>query len=98
MTLIALEIPKEVKAFLVGEKRMYINGEWVESQSKNLYESLNPATNEVIARVHAGNEKDVDMAVKAARAAFSDWKKTSPNERAAKLFKLADLMERDADI
>jgi len=98
MTITQKTYPQAVSEFLVDTKLMYINGQWVPSSANKTYYSINPATNEVIATIYEGDATDVDLAVKAARAAFATWKKTAPIERAAKLNKLADLVERDADI
>ncbi len=60
----------------------------------------NPATGEVLCQVPAGTVADVDRAVRAARQAFDDsaWSRTRPRERQNLLWKLAGLMERDADL
>ncbi len=60
----------------------YINGEWVPSQGSGTLEVVNPATEEVIATVPAGNAADVDAAVAAARAAFEGWSTTDVDTRA----------------
>lgn len=74
--------------------KMFIGGEWVASSSKAMHDVINPATEKVIARVPKGNATDVNRAVKAARKAFeNDWKHTTAAERAALLWKLADLVE-----
>ncbi|EWQ19604.1 hypothetical protein Q184_02328, partial [Staphylococcus aureus M1182] len=46
--------------------KQYINGEWVESNSNETIEVINPATEEVIGKVAKGNKADVDKAVEAA--------------------------------
>lgn len=51
-------------------RKLYINGEWVDSVHDEWIEIENPATHEIIAKVPRGNKEDVDKAVKAARAAF----------------------------
>ena len=51
--------------------KMFINGEWVDSESKKTFKSLNPENNEPWAEVPEASEKDVDKAVKAAQEAFS---------------------------
>src|SRR5918992_2275941 len=74
---------------------MYIDGEAVESSSGEWLDVENPATGEVIGRVPAGTEADVDRAVAAARAAFEDgrWRKMWLPERVAIMEKLADLID-----
>jgi malonate-semialdehyde dehydrogenase (acetylating)/methylmalonate-semialdehyde dehydrogenase len=71
----------------------YINGEWVESTSTTFGDVWNPARGEKIARVAYGTKADVDLAVKAARAAFTEWRATPPLSRARYLFRLKDAFE-----
>ncbi|KAG5361033.1 Potassium-activated aldehyde dehydrogenase [Yarrowia sp. B02] len=78
---------------------LFINGEFVASKSGKTFETVNPTTEEVICSVSEADEDDVNAAVDAAHAAFRTWGfKTAPSARAAALFKLADLIERDLDI
>jgi NAD-dependent aldehyde dehydrogenases len=63
--------------------KMFINGEWVDSESKRTFETLNPEHNEPWAVVPEASAKDVDNAVKAAQKAFeSEWPILLPRERA----------------
>ena len=80
-------------------KRMYIDGEWVLAESGKTRDSINPANSEVIAQVTEGSVAEVDRAVAAAKKAFYEgpWGSTPAVERAALLFKLADLIEANAD-
>ena len=55
-------------------KKLLINGKWVAAKSGKTFETLNPATEEVLALVAEGDKADVDEAVKAARKAFEDGK------------------------
>jgi malonate-semialdehyde dehydrogenase (acetylating) / methylmalonate-semialdehyde dehydrogenase len=75
--------------------RNYINGEWVESDSTVIGDVWNPAMGEKIARVAYGTAKDVDRAVKAARAAFAEWRDTPPLSRARYLFRLKNAFEEN---
>jgi aldehyde dehydrogenase (NAD+) len=61
---------------------LYIGGQWVASDGKDEIDVLNPATEQVIARVADGVATDVDRAVDAARAALPDWSARPPGERA----------------
>ena len=82
---------------LNSEYGLFINGKWVSPQSKKKFSSINPATEEVLARVSQGNQADVDKAVKAARAAYNKvWSKTKPKERAKYLFRIARLLQERA--
>lgn len=87
------------KEFLSKPKKLLIDGKWVESTSGKTFETLNPATEEVLCHVAEGSKEDVDKAVKAARRAFESgpWKKMSTAERARTMYKLADLIEKNAD-
>ncbi len=71
----------------------YINGEWVESNSKEIGDIWNPALGEKIAQVPYGSKDDVDMAVKAAKDAFKEWRQTPPLARARYLFRLKEAFE-----
>lgn len=86
-----------VESFLQREHRLLINGEWVAARSGETFETLNPATGEILARVALGDDTDVDRAVKAARAAFPIWSETPPNARERLLHRFADLMEAHSD-
>ena len=71
----------------------YINGRWVNSSSGKTLKDINPANQEVVCVVPQSNAKDVDYAVKSARAAFSKWKATPAPVRATILQKAARLLE-----
>ena len=63
--------------------KMYIDGEWIDSESKKTFETLNPENNEPWATVPEASAKDVDKAVKAAQKAFEGkWSNLFPKERA----------------
>ena len=79
--------------------QLFIGGEWVDAADGATFETLNPATGEVITAVAEAREKDVDRAVESARAALrSDgWRRIDPHRRAELLWRLADLIEKNAD-
>ncbi len=60
------------------KKRMYINGEWRESESGDTFEIRSPATGEVIAELPKGNVDDVRKAIYAAAAAKNKFREVSP--------------------
>ena len=70
----------------------YINGEWVESKGE-IRDVVNPAKYEVIAKVPISTKDEIDAAVEAAKAAFPDWRRTTPLARARCLFRLKELLE-----
>lgn len=74
-------------------RKLYINGEWVDSVHDEWIEIENPATHEIIAKVPRGNKEDVDKAVKAARAAFETWQYTPLEERVALMKKVVEGLE-----
>ncbi|GAB6902227.1 aldehyde dehydrogenase family protein [Kineosporia succinea] len=79
--------------------RLHIGGEWVDALDGAEFETVNPATGEVITKVSEAKAADVDRAVKAAREAFENgpWSRMKPKERAAALWRLGDLLVADAE-
>lgn len=78
--------------------KLFIGGEWVESDSGEVFETIDPATEEVIATVPRGNAMDISAAVGAARAAVEGpWREMKPKERARLLYDLARAIERSAE-
>ncbi|KAL7465952.1 hypothetical protein ACHAXS_006262, partial [Conticribra weissflogii] len=80
------------------ETRLFINNEFVNSVSGKTFETINPATEEVICSVQEAGPEDVDKAVAAAKAAFevgSPWRNLNGSDRRDLMLKLADLIERD---
>jgi len=77
----------------------YIDGAFVDAADGATFDSIAPATGQVIAKVAACSEADVDRAVAAARAAFDrgDWSRIAPADRKAVLFAFADLIEAHAE-
>jgi len=73
----------------------FINGDWVESESDQILDIINPATQKTIAKVPMSTRDEVNMAVKAAKEAFPDWRRTTPLARARCLFRLKELMEEN---
>lgn len=99
-----MAVAQEEKKLLVGDwlktaKKLLIDGKWVDAESKKTFDTYNPATDEVIAKVAEGGKADIDKAVKAARKAFDEgpWRKMSSAERARLLYRLADEIEKRAD-
>lgn len=78
------------------EYQHFINGSWQKSGSGKTLDVMNPAKGEVLTRVQAGDARDVDAAVAAARDAFVSWGKTSPMERQGVLLEIAHRIEKRA--
>jgi aldehyde dehydrogenase (NAD+) len=83
----------------VHQTDCFIDGQWLPAQSGKTFETINPATEEVIAQVAEGDVADVDLAVKAARDAFDNgpWPRLDARERGRLMFRLADLMEENLE-
>src|SRR5258705_633813 len=84
----------------ISATKLLINGQWVSSTSGKTFPTINPSTGEVITQVAEADAPDVDKAVSAARAAFETgaWRKhLSASQRGALMYKLADLIEKNAD-
>lgn len=76
---------------------LYIDGAWRPAAGRDEIEVVNPADEQVIGRVPAGDAMDVDTAVRAARAALATWAATPPAERAARLGALRDVLAARKD-
>lgn len=75
-------------------KKQYINGTWVDAHNGNVWEVVNPATEEVICTVPYGDDKDALMAIDAAAEAFSTWRNTSAWSRAEILKHTAEIIRK----
>lgn len=94
-----IQLHPDVITFLQGPKQLFINGEWKDSVEGRTFETINPATEEILTEVYEAGLKDVDLAVEAAAEAFeNEWSQISSYERSKLMNRLADLMERDIEI
>jgi phenylacetaldehyde dehydrogenase len=90
-------VEPSVREFIGGRtRRMLIDGKWVAAASGATFTTYDPATEEPLAEVPAGDKEDVDRAVRAARRAFESgpWRRMTPSERGRAIWKLADLIEQ----
>lgn len=83
----------------VQQTQCFIGGQWVPAVSGKTFETIHPATEEVIAEVAEGDKEDIDKAVKAARDAFDNgpWRTMDARDRGRLMYKLADLIEVELD-
>ncbi|MBX3433473.1 MAG: aldehyde dehydrogenase family protein [Pirellulales bacterium] len=83
----------------IRQTQCFIGGKWVPAASGKTFETIHPATEEVIAQVAEGDKADIDAAVDAARAQFDggEWSKMPTHDRAHLMYKLADLVEQEAE-
>ncbi|XP_057866404.1 aldehyde dehydrogenase 1 [Cryptomeria japonica] len=97
---LAMEDGKPIKPpVTVKYTKLFINGEFVDSVSGKTFETFDPRTEEVITGVSEATKEDVDLAVKAARAAFDHgpWPRMSGSERSRILNKYADLLQQHSE-
>ncbi len=73
----------------------YIDGDWCDSESKELRDVVNPATGEIIAKVPMSTADETNSAIESANNAFERWRVTIPVSRARYFFDLKNLMEEN---
>jgi len=74
------------------EFKNYINGKWVDGRSK--FQTINPATEEMLAEIAQADNSDVEAAVSAATQAFKSWRLVPAPLRGELLFKIADILKQ----
>ena len=73
---------------------LFINGKFVAPKSGKYFDTINPATEKVLAKVAEANEADIDAAVKAARKAYDTvWSKLSGKERGKYIYRIARILQ-----
>jgi len=88
--------PDSTPIEIASKYKLFINGKFVAAKSRQSFDSINPATDEVLAKVSQANAADVDDAVNAARKALPAWKKLPASERAKYLFRIARRLQERA--
>lgn len=98
-TLASPVVPSKKPPVEVRQTGILIDGKFRPSVSGRTFETINPATGEVICHVAEGEKPDADLAVKSARKAFEvgAWRKMNARERGKILYRLAELMEKHLD-
>ena len=94
------QLSEAARSFASEPKQLLIGGEKVDAADGATFETLDPATGNVITTVAQAGAADVDRAVAAARAAFtegSDWRSMTPGDRGRAMIRLAGLVEAHAD-
>ena len=83
----------------IQQTECFIGGKWLPSASGKTFDTIHPATEEVICKVAEGDKADVDAAVDAAREAFDNgpWRKMDARDRGAMIYRLAELIEEEAE-
>lgn len=92
-------LPPAVTRFLARDHGILVDGTWRSAESGRTAISIDPATGSPLATLANGSASDVDVAVDAARAALANpsWRDLSPLHRGDLLYRLADLVEQNAD-
>ena len=90
-----LKTPAPASASAVPTVKLLINGKFVESKTQIWKDVVNPATQEVLARVPFATKEELDAAINGAAEAFKTWKNTSIGVRARVMLKLQELIRRD---
>lgn len=84
----------------VSPGKLLIDGQWVEGSGR-AFDTINPATGDVLTQVAEATQADVDRAVASARKAFEDqsgpWRKMSASERGKVLWRIADLIDKNIE-
>ncbi len=89
-----IELLPAVREFLAKPQGLYIGGSWQAAAAGRRFAVENPASEAPLCEVAEGDERDVDAAVAAARAAFEGpWRRESPARRGLLLFRLAELID-----
>ncbi|WP_181347869.1 5-carboxymethyl-2-hydroxymuconate semialdehyde dehydrogenase [Thalassobacillus sp. CUG 92003] len=82
----------------IDDVKLYIDGSFVEAESQEQFDNINPYTNERINAVASGGKADIEKAAKAARKAFNgEWGSMSQNERLGYVNKIADLIDEHVE-
>jgi phenylacetaldehyde dehydrogenase len=85
---------RNVEKFIAVPRQLFINGQWADAASGKTFETPDPATGEVLARVAEGDAEDINRAVRAARRAFEEgpWSRMTPSERGRIIWRIGDLI------
>ncbi|PWJ83767.1 aldehyde dehydrogenase (acceptor) [Pseudaminobacter salicylatoxidans] len=87
-----------VYVFSDWTQKLLIDGRRVDALSGRTFDTVDPSTGNIIAKIAEADASDVDKAVRSARKAFEgDWRRMRANERGLLLLKLAELIRRDED-
>ncbi|HWT94090.1 MAG TPA: aldehyde dehydrogenase family protein [Solirubrobacteraceae bacterium] len=87
------------RIFRPGERKLLIDGQFVDAAAGGTFETVDPGTGEVLATVARGEAEDIDRAVAAARRAFEDgpWSRMSPSDRGRIIHRIGDLIAANAE-
>lgn len=95
----ATNLPQPIEDAEIKSTQLFINNKYVNAISGNTFPTFNPSTEQLLADIQEGDQADIDIAVAAAKEAFeigSEWRTMDASGRGNLLYKLAELIERDA--
>ena len=95
----ATAVEQKTRKPQVRETQCFIGGKWQPAKSGKTFDTINPATEEVIAKVAEGGKEDIDAAVKAARQALDKgpWGKLDARDRGKLINRFADLLQEELE-
>lgn len=88
---------KMIERYTNQQQNHLIAGDQRSSSNKKCFTDFNPATGEPITKIDTGTKSDVDIAVKTAREAYSQWRDTDPDDRGRRIRQVADLIRKQKD-
>src|SRR6202049_241418 len=96
---VATPLAESTRKFISSTRALLIDGKFEQAASGKTFDTVNPATGEVLASVAEGDAEDVDRAVRAARRAFENgpWSRMTPSERGRIMHRIGDLIMEHAD-
>ena len=94
-----ITLDKRVDDFIATDRKLFIDGEWVDAASGRSFVTPNPATGDTLATVAEGDAEDIDRAVRAASRAFEDgpWATMTTSDRGRIIWKIGDLILEHAE-
>jgi phenylacetaldehyde dehydrogenase len=92
-------LDKRVDDFIATDRKLFIDGDWVDAASGRTFTTPNPATGELLATVAEGDAEDIERAVRAARRAFEEgpWARMTPSDRGRLIWRIGDLILEHLD-
>jgi phenylacetaldehyde dehydrogenase len=92
-------LDRKVEDFIGAPRQLFIDGQWADAASGKTFETPDPATGDILARIAEGDAEDINRAVRAARRAFEDgpWSRMTPSERGRIIWRIGDLILEHTD-
>src|ERR1700680_3895364 len=96
---VATPLAESTRKFISSTRALLIDGKFEQAASGKTFDTVNPATGEVLASVAEGDAQDIDRAVRAARRAFEvgPWSRMTPSKRGRIMHRIGDLIDEHAD-